>query len=376
LILFVALLLGGNATIAGPIVGVLFIQLIEELIADYARYQQLIFGAVMLGTMFVIPRGVVGTIKYAWGQRRAHRKVAQIEEEEAVVYLDPSVIYDLVHVKGSHASAGGEWVLLEARAVHKRFGGLHALKGVDLSIRAGTIHGVIGPNGSGKSTLMNCLTRVMPCEGEVRYDGRPLPDAAHKVAQAGIVRVFQIPHLFNEMTVRENILMGLHQRARCDVLSYIIGMPYALREEHALRAAADKLLEVATLSDSANIKASLLPHGQKRLLEVLRALMLSPKLLILDEPATGLVTSEVQALADLLKKLRDSGVTILLIEHNMAFVMSICDVVTVLEEGEKIAEGLPADIQNNERVIAAYLGGAGHLKQFKAAMKDAVQKYA
>jgi branched-chain amino acid transport system permease protein len=243
------------------------------------------------------------------------------------------------------------------RGLRKSFGGIRALVGVDLDVRTGTIHGLVGPNGSGKTTLVNIVAGYYARDGgEVRFFGRPWRgQRPHEVARAGLIRIFQAAHLFGQTTVLENMLVGLHLATRVSLPAAVLRLPAFGREERGLRNTATDFLGAVGLADLADRQASSLSHGQQRLLEVARALGARPRLLILDEPATGLSAEELERLAGLVREVRDSGVTVLLIEHNMAFVMGLCDWVTVLDGGERIAHGPPAAVQHDARVIEAYL---------------------
>ena len=253
-----------------------------------------------------------------------------------------------------------EPVLLDISGVNKRFGGLQALTDVGIRIMQGQIVGLIGPNGAGKTTFFNVITGLyQPDSGRFELAGKPYsPSAPHEVARAGIARTFQNIRLFGEMTALENVMVGRHVRTRQGVFGAIFRHKAAREEEAAIRARAQELLDFVGIGAFANRTAKYLSYGDQRRLEIARALATDPQLLALDEPAAGMNATEKLALRELLVRIKAEGRTVLLIEHDVKLMMGLCDRITVLEYGKQIAEGLPAEIQKNEAVIKAYLGGA------------------
>ncbi|MFB6813821.1 ABC transporter ATP-binding protein [Streptomyces sp. NPDC056347] len=247
--------------------------------------------------------------------------------------------------------------VLEASGVTMRFGGLTAVRGVDFTVNAGEIVGLIGPNGAGKTTFFNCLTGLyVPTEGKVSYKGTVLPPKPHLVTQAGIARTFQNIRLFANMTVLENVLVGRHTRTKEGLWSALLRLPGFTRAEQASRERAMELLEFIGLQDKADHLARNLPYGDQRKLEIARALASDPGLLLLDEPTAGMNPQETRVTEELIFAIRDKGIAVLVIEHDMRFIFNLCDRVAVLVQGEKLVEGTADVVQSDERVVAAYLG--------------------
>jgi len=248
--------------------------------------------------------------------------------------------------------------MLELKGITQIFGGVTALDDVSFAIHANQVTGVIGPNGAGKTTLFNIVTGIyQQTSGQVIFEGNDISGIpVERLATKGMVRTFQNIELFGQMTVRENVMVGLHSRSKSGLFSCSFKAPWTVKEERRIREEAHEWLRFVGIEQLADVQASNLPFGKGRMLEIARAMACRPRMILMDEPAAGLNSQETVGLAELIRKIRDLGVTVVLVEHDMELVMDICDRIVVLNLGRKLAEGTPREIQDNHEVIAAYLG--------------------
>ena len=356
-IFFLLIVLFGGSSIYGPILGALVLTLLDAFLAKWPHLQHFTYGALLLFALYVMPDGLSGML------RSAARRVMP------GLFTPPQYVENREpwHLRADEVIAPDR-PLLKADNLYKAYGGVIPTNRISIDIKTGHIHSLIGPNGAGKTTLLNILSGVIaPDSGSFEFNGRSLAGLpANKICSLGLARTFQNLKLFGNMSVLENVQVGLHSRLNSGLLSCLLGTPASRREERLTTTEALQILDFLGLRDKANELAGSLPYGLQRRLEIARALATHPRLLLLDEPAAGLNPQETQDLIAVISRIRDLGVTILLIEHHMDLVMAISDHVIVLDYGEKIAEGTPKEIQNNPRVIAAYLGDDEDLNELDA----------
>ncbi|MFI7130879.1 ATP-binding cassette domain-containing protein [Nonomuraea sp. NPDC050153] len=340
-LLLAMVIIGGRSSILGCVVGAVALSLVREALLDASAYAQLGYGLVVVLVVVFAPKGLAGLPRQLLRRRR----------DGSRAQLGPFRPYEA-------APTASDGDVLEVQDVTKRFKGLVALDGVSLTVPAGQIRGVVGPNGSGKTTLFNVVSGFYtPTQGSVRLLGRDVTGAApYRLSHRGVARTFQNLRLFEDLSVRENLLIGLDRTPTTWIWRYP-SLPWkVLGYERELRERAGELIERFGLAEVADAEPRSLPYGIQRRIELARAMAMRPSLLLLDEPAAGMNGEEVRRLGEIVRSIRDSGVTVVIIEHNMGLVMSLCEQVTVLSGGRVIADGPPAEVAVHPDVVAAYLG--------------------
>ncbi|MEW6275109.1 MAG: branched-chain amino acid ABC transporter ATP-binding protein/permease [Bacillota bacterium] len=342
------IVVGGMGTIVGPVIGAAVLTFLPEVLHGFDKYRLLIYGVLLIISVLAMQEGIVGLIK---------RKISSNDmPQDSNQYLPEKKTLKVGFLKTVRRNFNGS--ILELVNVSKSFGGLTAVNRLNMKVVEGTIHSLIGPNGAGKSTVINLISGFYrPTSGEIKFKGRVVSVfETHIQAKSGIARTFQNVQLYQKASVLDNVLVGMHLRINEGFWGTCLKLPAVRRSENLARQEAMALLRFLGLERYAEMPAEKLPYGHQKLLEIARALALQPDLLLLDEPAAGLNETEVVELAKIITQIKEKGVTVLLVEHQMNLVMEISDYITVIDYGKKIAEGPPEVIQNDQTVIQAYLG--------------------
>jgi ABC-type branched-subunit amino acid transport system ATPase component/ABC-type branched-subunit amino acid transport system permease subunit len=373
-----AVLAGGFATVAGPVVGTVVLYSVPQILAEQPKlkdYSSLVYGILLLLFVIFLPEGIVGGVQRLWYKLLGQERLAKLMADSAPPVT--GAVQDAVP-SGSDLPEGPPAVgaaalaytrrngapqpeyALEALDIGKAFGDVVALRGVRVRVRTGEVHAIIGPNGSGKTTLLNIMSGFYKQEsGAIRVFGRDLPRGqASRSIRLGMARTFQTQQVLPHLTVAENVMLGCHSRGRVTILEGMLPLPHVWRERRRFRESALACLDLVGLGRQvADVRCGLLPFAHQRLVEIARALAGQPEVLLLDEPASGLHSAEVRAFAALIRRLREAGITVVLVEHNFGLVSELADTISVLDAGALLAEGDFETVRNDPQVVEAYLGG-------------------